>query len=710
MKRISSFLLAIVLFAGLVLTGAPTAHAASAMTVSDALIEIIKKEEGFAAKPYWDYGQYTVGYGTRCPDDMLEEYLNNGISEKEAETLLRNYLTAFENEVNKKLLDKHNVSLTQNQFDALVTFTYNLGTAWLSDTTSNLHKAIRNGATGSDLIWAFSLWCNAGGQIQPGLIRRRLCEANMYLNGEYSMTKPSNYCFVYYNANGGSVSYRIQGYDSNEGVAPRYTPTYSGHTFQGWYTQQTGGSKVTVLTKELSGTTLYARWDGSGSNNEVETKPEKSVNVTVTATDVNLRKGPGTNYSIVGTANKGDKLVITETASGTGYEWGKAGEKWIALKFTNYADAVKELEKEEETTVPETTVPETTVPETTVPETTVPETTVPETTVPETTVPETTVPETTVPETTVPKETKVTGTVKANGGLAVRKGPGTGYGAVKYLANGSKVTVTEQKKVGSMTWGKINEGWISMTYVVLDKAQTTTPETTVPETTKPATQETTLTGTVKASGGLSVRKDAGTSYARVKFIYSGTKVTITKTKMVGNTKWGYIGSGWVSMDYVVLDSKTEAKPTVPETTAPEATTPAKPETSNTQTGKVKVGDALSVRKGAGTTYAVVKYLYNGTKVTITEVKEVSGTKWGYMGSGWICMDYVVLDQQTSVNNGDVKTVTADCLNVRQSASTSAKIVGYYYQGAKVTITETTTAGGTKWGKTSKGWICMDYVK
>ena len=595
MKRITSFLLAIVLFAGLVLTGAPTAHAASALTVSDALIEIIKKEEGFAAKPYWDYGQYTVGYGTRCPDDMLEEYLENGISEKEAETLLRNYLTAFENEVNKKLLDKYNLSLAQHQFDALVTFTYNLGTGWLSDANSNLHRAIRNGATGSELIWALTLWCNAGGQIQPGLIRRRLCEANMYLNGDYSMNKPSNYCYVYYNANGGSVSYRIQGYDSNEGVAPAYTPSYSGHTFSGWYTQQTGGSKVTVLTQDLSGTTLYARWDGNDSESEVETNPVKSVSVKVTATDVNLRKGPGTNYSIVGTANKGDVMVITETASGSGYEWGKAGEKWIALKFTNYAEAVKELEKEEETTVPETTVPETTVPETTVPETT-------------------------VPETTAPAVTKVTGTVKANGGLAVRKGPGTGYGVVKYLSNGAKVTITEQKKVGTMTWGKVSDGWISMTYVVLDKAQTTTPETTVPETTTPKTEESTLTG------------------------------------------------------------------------------------------KVKVSDALSVRKGAGTTYAVVKYLYNGTKVTITEVKEVSGTKWGYMGSGWICMDYVVLDQQTSVNNGDVKTVTADCLNVRASASTSAKIVGYYYQGAKVTITETTTAGGIKWGKTSKGWICMDYVK
>ena len=317
--------------------------------------------------------------------------------------------------------------------------------------------------------------------------------------------------------------------------------------------------------------------------------------MTVTATDVNLRKGPGTNYGIVGTANKGDKMVITETASGSVYDWVKAGEKWIALKFTNYAEAVKELEKEEETTVPETTVPETTVPETTVPATT-------------------------VPDTTAPAVTKVTGTVKANGGLAVRKGPGTGYGVVKYLSNGANVTITEQKKVGTMTWGKVSDGWISMNYVVLDKAQTTTPETTVPETTTPKTEESTLTG------------------------------------------------------------------------------------------KVKVSDALSVRKGAGTSYAVVKYLYNGTKVTITKTQTVRGTKWGYMGSGWICMDYVVLDQQTSVNNGDVKTVTADCQNVRQSASTSAKIVGYYYQGAKVTITETTTAGGTKWGKTTKGWICMDYVK
>lgn len=707
MKRITSLLLAIVLFAGLVLTAAPTVHAASEMTVSDALVEILKNEEGFSAKPYWDYGQYTVGYGTRCPDDMLEEYKNNGISKEDAEVLLRNYLAGTESTINKKFIDKYGLTLSQNQFDALITFSYNCGTGWINKTGDVFFNAVKNGATGSELINAFTLWCSAGGQILPGLVRRRLCEANMYLNNTYSNTKPNNYGFVYYNANGGSVSYRIQGYNAADNVAPAYTPVYAGHTFQGWYTEKTGGTKVTTLTAELSGDTLYARWDG-GSTEQETTTPAAGVSITVTATDVNLRKGPGTNYGIVGTANKGDTMVITETASGSGYEWGKAGEKWIALKFTNYATAVKEQDKTPEETKPE-------------------ETTTPETTVPETTVPETTVPETTAPEATEPEATTVTGTIKANGGLALRKGPGTGYERIRYLPNGSKVTVLEQKKAGSMTWGRISEGWISMTYVVLDKTETkpetTTPETTeptVPETTAPEATEpaaTTVTGTIKASGGLALRKGPGFGYARIRYIANGTKVTILEQKKADNMTWGKISEGWISMNYVVLD-KAEAKPetttpetTVPENTVPETTAPAESEGEKTTlTGTVKVSDGLSVRKGAGTNHAVKKYLYNGTKVTITEVKEVNGTKWGNMGEGWISLDYVVLDGQQSTSNADTKTVIADCLRVRQTPSTSATIVGYYYQNAKVQILETQVVDGTTWGKTSKGWISMDYVK
>ena len=124
---------------------------------------------------------------------------------------------------------------------------------------------------------------------------------------------------------------------------------------------------------------------------------------------------------------------------------------------------------------------------------------------------------------------------------------------------------------------------------------------------------------------------------------------------------------------------------------------------------MKANGGLAARTGPGTSYGVKKYLSNGAKVTITEVQEVKGTKWGKVSDGWISMSYVVLDDQKTETN-TVKTVTADCLRVRVSASTSAKIVGYYYQGEKVTILETKQSNGTPWGKTNKGWISMDYVK
>ena len=262
-------------------------------------------------------------------------------------------------------------------------------------------------------------------------------------------------------------------------------------------------------------------------------------------------------------------------------------------------------------------------------------------------------------------------------------------------------------------WGKIGKDqWVSMRYITLDNTtETTAPATTVPETTAPKeteSEEVNLTGKVKSST-LKVRKGAGSSYAVVKTLKKGAKVTVTEQKQVSGLMWGKIGKNqWVSMRHITLNNTTETTApatTVPETTAPKETEPNK----TTITGKVNASGGLAVRKGAGSSYAVKKYLSNGTKVTITEVKEVKGTKWGKISSGWVCMDYIVLDGQND-NNGNVKTVTAECLNVRKSASSTAKIVGYYYKGAKVTILETKKVSGTTWGKTSKGWISMKYVK
>ena len=620
-------------------------------------IAILKKEEGFSERPYWDYSQWTVGFGTRCPDDKLEEYKSVGITERDAEVLLYNHLFFVYKDL-VGYMQKHSLNLKQNQFDALVMFSYNCGTGWCFDTSGTLYNAVINGATGNDMIRAFALWCIAGGQVQTVLLRRRLSEANMYLNNAYSQTPPDHYAYVFYEANGGSVSPKSQGYDTSLTAKPYPTPSYSGYNFVGWFTEAQGGTQVTVLDAKTKGTTLYAHWENADGQAPETPAPTVNVTITVTENNVNLRKGPGTNYTIVGTANKGKQLTITAVASGSGYTWGQYDGGWICLKYTNY-DAVKDAP----TTPAEPTTP---APET-------------------------------KPET--PSTPAESGTVKANGGLCVRSGAGTGYKAVRYLANGSKVQILEQMTVGSMTWGKISDGWVSMKYVVLDSAAAETPSTPAEPSTPSGDSSSATpvsTGTITAVGGLRVRSGAGIGYSIVKTIAKGTKVTITETKTEGSTTWGKISDGWISMDYVKLDGSSDS---VQSGTA-------------AQTGTVKVSGNLRIRSGPGTSYAICGYLYNGNTVQITETKTVGATVWGKIANGWISLDYVVIGGSTGSNtttNTSAKTVTASCLCVRSEAGTGNKIVSYLYKGSKVEILETKSVGGTTWGKISSGWICMDYV-
>ena len=629
-KRITSFLIAAALLLGLLWTGSVSAQAASSMVTSEECIRVLKMYEGFGAKPYWDYSQYTVGYGTRCPDDMIEYYTQHGITEEEAEVLLRNYLSSVEYDINVKIIDKYGIAMTQTQFDALIMFSYNCGTAWVYETSGTFHNAIVSGATGNDLIRAFALWCNAGNQIQTHLLRRRLNEANMYINGVYPTTKnpPDNYCYVLYDANGGSVSPRSQGYDSALTAAPFPTPTMSGYTFNGWYTQKTGGTKVTVLDASTKNTLLYAQWSDAAGNAPPSNDASASnpVTVTVTGIDVNLREGPGTNYTSLGKAAKGQQLVITEIASGSGYTWGKSANGWIALVYTTYDTVINS----KPTTPPVEETPEETTPEQKPEET-------PSTPSTPTTPP---VNESTgssgssgnsgsTSGSTGTTQTTWTGKVTADE-LLIRKGPGQENAVVGWLAQGTSVTVTERQTNGSLEWGKIDRGWICLKYVRFDS---------------------------------------------------------TSTGSSGSSSSGSSNSGSSSGS----------------TTAPA-----------TVTGIVKVNDYLRIRANAGTSYGILGYLKPNTKVTITEQKTVNGTKWGKIDKGWICMDYVVLDSQSSSGSTTQKitgTVTADCLHIRKDAGTNNSIVGYLYYGAKVEILETKKAAdGSTWGKVSKGWVHMGYIK
>lgn len=145
------------------------------MVTSKKGIEFIASFEGFESKPYRDSaGIPTIGYGfTYYPNGKKVTMQDKPITKAEALEIKAKILPNYEKIVNKKI----KVSLTQNQFDALVSHTYNTGG---SDTLFKLinekagKTAIRN--------WFETKYITAGGKKLNGLVRRRKAEADLYFS------------------------------------------------------------------------------------------------------------------------------------------------------------------------------------------------------------------------------------------------------------------------------------------------------------------------------------------------------------------------------------------------------------------------------------------------------------------------------------------------------------------------------------------------
>lgn len=781
-RKIITALLAVALLMTLIPMVSVSANAASDFGISDDCIEIIKQWEGFCAKPYWDYRQWTVGYGTRVPDGKLEQYQKYGISKEEATVLLHGMIDEMEVELNR-FIDKYNLPMTQGKFDALLSLTFNCGPNWMWQ-TSTFRTSVIEGWTGNDFIFAIGQWSTAGGVTVPALIRRRLAEACMYLQGTYGYAPPENYAYVRFDANGGKSEIITQGFDLNTPAAIRAVPEYPGYIFEGWFTDPTGGEKVEILDAGVRNYMLYAHWsdpaqsptqetingtpvsyqrqiatgvlnsfdqpvkgalvvnayqldeivdisaeytDNSGTkwgkvknggwiNLSYTREPETDilegpgVTITVTATDVNVRRGPGTGYALVGKADKGDRMVITQTATGTGYTWGKFADGWICLQYTNYDAVVNGDVADKEDTEQDNAGSQT------------------------------------------KPDAEQMGTVVVSGGLRIRSGAGTDQTVLGYLSNGARVKILEKKTVDGMVWGRIDRGWISMDYVRMDGTENedtdadqggTQPETPI------------QTGTVVLSSDrLNVRTGPSTGYPVVGSLGNGTKVEILEKKIVGTTAWGRIEDGWICLDYVRLDdAEIPAEPEKPgdntndndsgdadsDNTNTGNDDSSNTDNENTGSGNTDSGNSgntgtennsgsgnsnttvtgvivlsserLNIRKQPGTDHEVVGSLASGTKVTITEQKQVGNKNWGRIDQGWICMDYVRLDsQQEEVQKvGGTISAGGTSLHVRTGPGTSYPIAGYVEDGARVEILERKTVNDTQWGRTEKGWISLSYV-
>lgn len=141
------------------------------MNTSQNGIELIKRFEGCRLETYiCPAGVFTIGYGHTGTD--VKSGLK--ITQEEAETLLKNDLKAFEKGV-QRIIKKE---LTQNQFDALVSFAYNLGLESLRKST--LAKLINQGKI-KEAANQFERWVYANGVKLNGLIRRRKAEKELFV-------------------------------------------------------------------------------------------------------------------------------------------------------------------------------------------------------------------------------------------------------------------------------------------------------------------------------------------------------------------------------------------------------------------------------------------------------------------------------------------------------------------------------------------------
>lgn len=145
------------------------------MNTSQTGINLIKGFEGKRLVAYDDgVGVWTIGYGTIKYPNGVRVKKGDTCTEVQAETYLKSDLVKFENAINRLV----KVPLNQNQFDALASFTYNLGETNLSESTllRKLNAKDYKGAADQFLVWN-----KAGGRVLTGLVRRREAERSLFL-------------------------------------------------------------------------------------------------------------------------------------------------------------------------------------------------------------------------------------------------------------------------------------------------------------------------------------------------------------------------------------------------------------------------------------------------------------------------------------------------------------------------------------------------
>lgn len=373
--------------------------------------------------------------------------------------------------------------------------------------------------------------------------------------------------------------------------------------------------------------------EGTGSNAGSTTGSDTVVaKGTVTASTLNIRREPTTTAQSVGSLDNGDRVEILEKKN----NWGRIKEGWISLSHVKLDNGTTGSNSGSTGNTGSTG-------------------------------------SSSKPSTGNGSSKVISrGVVYNTENLNIRKGPSVDEDRVGSLRGGDRVEIYEK----SGNWGRIDKGWISLGYVYIDG-----------------------TGIgdnrygVVTGNELNIRSGPGTKYDRVGSLNEGDKVTILFRVDVGDTTWGNIKQGWISMDYVDLDGD--------DSSSSSDDVESDGNTKVLYRGIV-TASTLTIRKDADGDSDRIGSYPEGTRV---EILEEDGD-WGRTKKGWISLEYVYVDGTGS--GGDYGIITED-INVRSGPGTDYDIVGSMDEGDEVEILYEVDVNGTAWGNTEDGWVCMRYV-
>ena len=187
---------------------------------------------------------------------------------------------------------------------------------------------------------------------------------------------------------------------------------------------------------------------------------------------------------------------------------------------------------------------------------------------------------------------------------------------------------------------------------------------------------------------LFVRSGAGSNFDRVGGLWRGASVNILEEK----DGWYRIDSGWISSKYVKLTTNAAASTTTTTTT------------TASKTGNATVtASLLFIRKDPSTNYSAVGMLRKGDRIEVLE----SNGNWLKIKDGWVYSEYVTMDNGSPVYSEKWNAVvTANELNVRESPSYAAKVIGTMRINQKVEVLGTSG----EWLRTNYGWIHRNFVE